>query len=276
MPNWYVTMAMARESLAIPDLISDPVLSGMISAVSRALDTYCGRWFFSVYQSRHYTAEMPRSINLRADLLSVTALATDGDGDRVYETAWSTTDYDLHPTNAAYDSPPAPYWELRVNPLSSLYLPQWPLAVQIAGWWGYFNSSDPAIATAQTSGGSQAPSVTNLAVSNSAEFQIGHTLFIGTQPEQLFVSGVEDSTHVTVERGVNGSTAATIAQSAPIRIASYPIISEAALSQLGFWMQNRAAPSGVVGIGDQTAIRLPQMNSSVRMMLDQFRRRGMA
>ena len=50
------------------------------------------------------------------DLLSVTTLKTDEDGDRTYEITWATTDYDLMPYNATLESQAQPYSHLQTTP----------------------------------------------------------------------------------------------------------------------------------------------------------------
>ena len=62
---------------------------------------------------------------------AITAVATDADGDRVFETTWAATDYRLYPL----DGPP--YRELRVDDAQGRYtLPVGQARLQLTGTWG--------------------------------------------------------------------------------------------------------------------------------------------
>src|SRR5688500_13366975 len=103
MPNLYSSLSAAKLHLGISDTTDDAKLLRILEAVSRDIDVYCARRFYVESRTRYYTAR--HGARLRVDdLLSVTTLETDEDGDRVYETSWATTDYDLEPYNALLES----------------------------------------------------------------------------------------------------------------------------------------------------------------------------
>lgn len=105
----YTTLANAKARIAIAtaDTADDTIIEAVINAVSRAIDGYCGRRFYAVAETRYYTPARSDAL-LVDDLVSVTSLATDQDGDLVYETAWAAGDYVLYPYNAALESVPGP------------------------------------------------------------------------------------------------------------------------------------------------------------------------
>ena len=88
-----------------------------LDAASRAVDGYCRRTFGqSSATARYYTPTDPLRLRVH-DLVSVSALATDEDGDLAWERSWSATDYLLFPTDAASGAweGARPYTEIRVS-----------------------------------------------------------------------------------------------------------------------------------------------------------------
>jgi hypothetical protein len=69
------------------------------------------------------------------DLVSVTTLKTDEDGDGVFERTWATTDYFLYPYNAALYG--APYTQIKRTVNGAYYFPRFGRYVQIVGTFGY-------------------------------------------------------------------------------------------------------------------------------------------
>lgn len=111
----YATVAELKSRSNITDATDDTVLASVLDAVSRQIDEHCSRRFYknSVDETRYYTAESPYLLFVD-DLVSVTTLYTDGDGDRTYESTWDTDDYDLEPVNASLTS--KPYTTIEVAP----------------------------------------------------------------------------------------------------------------------------------------------------------------
>lgn len=127
----------ARLQFQADDAADDTMLESIVQGVSRLIDNYCGRKFYAdtVDATRYYTAEFATVLFLDDDLISVTTLKTDADGDRTYETTWATTDYDLEPLNAALDG--APYTRISVPPSGNYTFPTIAKGVQLVGKFGY-------------------------------------------------------------------------------------------------------------------------------------------
>lgn len=139
--NGYCTLSdlYARyEALSADSDDLDAKLEGHIEAASRWIDAYCQRTFYAVTATRYFTAQTGLVCNVK-DLLTVTALKTDDDGDRTYETTWSTTDYDLMPANYP------PYQWLEVTPNGLYVFPLLTKSVEIEGTWGYVATAPPDI-----------------------------------------------------------------------------------------------------------------------------------
>ncbi len=138
MANEYATLAELKARLQITDSSSDDELSAVLEGCSRAIDDYCGRRIYAAPETRVFTAEDPDCVFV-GDLLSVTSLRTDEDGDRTYERTWAATDYDLGPDNAALDGRPYAWIETAPNGLYTF--PTQRRGVQITGSFGYASST---------------------------------------------------------------------------------------------------------------------------------------
>lgn len=137
--NGYTDLATVKSrcGITVTDTADDAILEAVITAVSRMIDNYCDRRFYSsdADEVRYFTATDTDELWC-GDLLSVTSLVTDDDGDRVYETTWAATDYELEPYNAAADG--EPYYLIRVAPNGNYAFPVGVAkGVQITGKFGY-------------------------------------------------------------------------------------------------------------------------------------------
>jgi len=145
--NGYATLSSIRARLGITgvsDTADDAVLEAVVESVSRAIDDFCGRRFYAATQTRYYSAKSGLRL-LVDDLLSVSSLKTDDDGDGTHETTWATTDYHLAPYNAQLDSPAQPYWRIEVSEGGDYWFPVGVRrGVEIVGSWG-FSASTPDV-----------------------------------------------------------------------------------------------------------------------------------
>jgi hypothetical protein len=138
--NNYCSVAELKAVLGIPaaDTADDSKMETVIMAVSRQIDGFTGRRFYttSAAETRAYTAQDYNILFLPDDLNSLTSLKTDQDGDGVFETTWATTDYTLMPKNASLDS--KPYTYIIPKPLGSYTFPSSiPNSVQVVGKFGW-------------------------------------------------------------------------------------------------------------------------------------------
>lgn len=132
-----LTELKAPERLNIAVTTYDASIEGVIEAISRAIDNHCGRRFYldASDATRYFTAELGDEL-YPGDLVSVTTLATDDDGNRVYETVWVTTDFDLWPSNAVLDG--EPYLTIQTTPQGNNTFPVgMKRGVKIIGKWGW-------------------------------------------------------------------------------------------------------------------------------------------
>ena len=139
--NAYCTLAELKASLAITDSVDDVPLEAAITAASRMIDDYTGRFFYrngttQAPVARYYTPLDPWTMNMD-DNYTITEVATDDNFNQTYDTVWSTSDYMLEPVNN-----PQRGWP--VNRILAIgryvwpyYLPQ---SCRITGIWGWVST----------------------------------------------------------------------------------------------------------------------------------------
>lgn len=141
--NGYLTTSEAQAYTGRQTADASGVLDDVVTACSRMIDRYCGRHFYTVTATRYFDADTPSLVKLGAynDLVSVTTLKSDDDGDGVYETTWTTTNYQLLPVGATSRAPVAePYTAIRL--LNSNDFDMYATSgrtglIEIAGSWGW-------------------------------------------------------------------------------------------------------------------------------------------
>lgn len=139
--NGYCTLDQLKASLSIQlgDEADDALLERAIEAASRSIDELCGRRFYSDTETRYYDPDAWDMIEVD-DLVSVTTVKTDEDQDRVYETTWAPTDFELDPA----DGPP--YTRIYATPTGSYAFPVLQRrAVQVAGTFGWTTPPMPVV-----------------------------------------------------------------------------------------------------------------------------------
>lgn len=131
----------ARLRIGQGDAEDDPLLAQQLVAATTQVQTFTGHVYTPTTLTRVYTAwDSGRLLLPRGhDLLSVTTLVTDQDGDRVYETTWATTDYDLEPANNAGEQ--KPYWAICTRWQGNFAFPVGVAqGIRITGQWGWWTT----------------------------------------------------------------------------------------------------------------------------------------
>ncbi len=211
----YVSLTGLKNRLGDAATTDDALYREQIEAASEHIDRSCDRTFRVYLATEYLTARVGGHIHLPTDLLAVTTLKTDDDGDRVYEDTWAATDYDLDPAQAA--SKRRPYWRISATPDGDYQFPVGVArGVEIVGRWGFWQDLG--------SRGTLGAAITDT-TGTSVTMTAGHgvealeTLLIDS--EQIYVTAVSTNT-LTVERGVNGTTAATHSNGATVQRYRYP------------------------------------------------------
>lgn len=138
--NGYTSLDDIKHRLGIDDSDDDTALESVITAVSRWIDSNRGRRFYTVSETRYYLADLDWLIDID-DLVSVTSIKTDPNGDATYTYTWASTDYLLTPFNAVAKG--QPYTHIETTPLGAFRFPVHPLTttrrsrIQVTGAFGY-------------------------------------------------------------------------------------------------------------------------------------------
>lgn len=165
----YASLAELKDRLCISDSDRDFALERCLEGASRWIEKQTARRFYTVSETRYYTAPRysswvaPSDISERPgggaqgfpiDDLVVPivdddpvypTLQTDEDGDRVYEVTWTYgTDFWLEPFNAAADG--LPYRRIERNGSTGRYFfPRLRGAISLTGSFGYASSTPAEI-----------------------------------------------------------------------------------------------------------------------------------
>ncbi len=226
MTNLYCDLSTFKARMGISGTSDDAALLTLLEHVSRAIDTHCNRFFYVKTETRYYDG-CRSPLALDQDLAAVTALATDDNGDgAAWETAWAATDYELLPLNGS------PKSAIAVTPWGKKadFLPGQRKALQVAGRWGYEETTEDSGADINE-GGAFSSSDATLTVTDGTKFKTGQTIKI--ESEQLYISAISGN-NLTVKRGVNGTAAASHADASDIMIVRYPApVVEACLALAG-------------------------------------------
>jgi hypothetical protein len=146
--QFYTSVEELKDRLQITDTASDMQLALAVQAAARAIEGFTGRFFWKVAETRTYQPYSIYELPID-DLVSITALNVDYDGDGIYETPWvQHTDYELQighdEFNANVTGEARPFTLVRsVNASGGgRFFPFiWPYSkwdrIQIIGTWGW-------------------------------------------------------------------------------------------------------------------------------------------
>lgn len=144
--NAAATLPQLQARLGIGDSQDDAMLEASLTAITREIEQYTRHVYYATTATRVYTPTHASWLLLPPghDLLSVTALKTDEDDDRVYEATWATTDYDLEPANNGVDG--LPYWAVCTRTSGQYAFPAGiARGVSITGSWGFSTTAPDTI-----------------------------------------------------------------------------------------------------------------------------------
>jgi len=126
----YCTLNEVKDELGITVEDNDFTLMGMILQVKGIIDNWCNRDFLAATATRYFDGGNPLFID---DLVSVTTLKLDEDGDATFESTLADTDYLLYPLNKY------PKTTIKLSEASNYggFANGVRKGVEIAGSWGY-------------------------------------------------------------------------------------------------------------------------------------------
>jgi hypothetical protein len=239
--NLYATLNDIK-ALLVTESVNDEQLLRVLEAASRQIEKpkLTGRYFYA-YEGKKYFDGAGSKFWLPDDILSITTLKLDQDGDGVYETPLDPTDYILYPLNTY------PKIRLEINPQGdySGFAFGIPKGIEIAGVFGYADSATPYEARTTLVSNITAI-ITTVPATDSGLLKTGETIRIGS--EQMFIEGINAS-NLTCKRGVNGTTAAVHTALDPIYSYTYPgdIVQATLIMAMRAWKRKDSAYQDVVG-----------------------------
>lgn len=207
MPNVYADIFDLMERLSISENDSrQGQLANILEVSSRWVDAQTGHRFYAVSETRYYNAQdrflpsaawsldtlerpfgSPQRIEID-DVLSVSQVATDEDGDGTYERVWNSgSDYWLGPRNAPANG--RPYRYLNRSAATSRYLfPMWEESISVTGSFGWCVIADRPADIAELTlmvGEVLGTTLTDLAQPGVQTYNITQQLSVVMAPEEL-------------------------------------------------------------------------------------------
>ena len=274
MTHAYITLDALKgaSALNITGTANDDRLLRLAEAASSVIDRWCNRHFFARRATLRFDGSGEATLGV-PDLVSV-----DSNGVRTYgsgyggapATVWDADDYNLLPFNAdpaSVGNPISrPYTRLLATGTGGRSC--FPLGrgnVEVSGVWGWWQHIRSASQVVNAAADADATTLTvSASQQDRTEIAAGHTLLIGD--EQVYVRA-HDSGMLTVERGVNGTTAADITIGSSIAIYEYPPpVSEAALL-----LAARMWRGALGGVDDWQAGEIG-MDSDIGLLLSPYRK----
>lgn len=276
--NLYADLGHFRRAFlnaSAPDTVDQTGILRILKSASRAVDGYCDRHFYVVDATRYLDGN-GGDLLFVPDLVSISTLKLDEDTDGTYEvTLTINSDYwAIH--YGARDQDSLPYTALKLNRWQgsrSNFL-DLPRLVEIVGSWGYTADVDRVTgSTVQDDPLAADATELNVTAGTGDElYEEGQTLLLGS--EQVHLTGI-DNDALTIERGINGTTAASHDQDTLIdRYCYIPEVVEATLIQAGrLWKRRETAYSTIIQEPAIGTIEVYKgLDPDVRMLLNPFRK----
>ncbi len=264
----YVGRNDLKQSLGSTLANEDIALRRALEGVSEQIDRWLDRTFQPYQASRVYTAADAWSLTVD-DLLSVSAVRFDQDGDRTYEVALTTSDWELGPVNAPVRR--EPYQFVDMQPNGSYRFDRTRRGVQIAGTWGYWQELGNVGARLSTTLDATS---TSFALASSTTLQPQQTVLLGS--EQIYIGELSTAGVASVERGVNGTSATSHTTADAISVYRYPPpITEACRLQTLRLHKRKDAPLGIVSGGldmREDVVEVMRFDPDVEQLLKTYRR----
>ena len=243
----------------------------LLEAASRAVDKYCHRVFYAFSGTRYYAGAGTKLFFGEDDVLSLTTLKTDEDGDGTFEnTLTENTDYFLLPLNLF----PKTRAELNTQGNYSGFGLGSIRGAQVIGLFGY---GDGKSATPWVDSGAILVNFISdpvLEVDYIEPFSMGQTVLLDA--EQMYITEVSAGNQLTVTRAVNGTAQADHNAGTIIYIIDYPEeIQEAAIMLAArLWKRKDSAYAQVLSTSELGTFSVFRgLDDDVKMLLSQYVKR---
>ena len=170
-------------------------------------------------------------------------------------------DFFLTPYNST------PKIELKMNEDTAKALNSGQQTLSILGTWGYSNDLSGSLTT---TGAITSTTVVSWGVNSSSDLEVATTILVDS--EQMYITGISSNT-LTVERGVNGTTAATHSAGADVYTYIYPSDVVSVCLDLGriFFRDRDSGSTLTIGTGEQNVTKSSVDAVSVLKTLNAYR-----
>ena len=238
-----LTMLKSASYLNISVTTHDVYFRRLLEQASRMIDKYCDRYFYCYSGTKYYDGAI--IIYPKDDILSITTLKTNEDGDATFENTFTTSDYHLYPLNDL------PKIRVEINPDGDYgsFASGIKKGVQIIGIFGYGDgwSATPYSNSGTTTNEALDATETDVDVVSGLALAVGQTILI--ESEQMYISSIS-SNILTVKRGINGTTATTHDTLKIIYIYEYPqpIVQACLIMVMRAWKRKDSAFQDVVSL----------------------------
>jgi hypothetical protein len=135
--NGYCSLNELKASLRITDNVDDALLELAVESASREIDSSCERTFYNMGTATRYFVAQDAFYTEIDDLISITHLKTDPDGDGSYTITWSVGDYQLEPLNGFVSGIVSPSTGIRAKDTYLFPLEEGEALVEVRGVWGW-------------------------------------------------------------------------------------------------------------------------------------------
>ena len=141
--NGYATLTEVKAAARIPtgDTLDDDLLEVSIEAASREIDSYCERVFYQTGSAGTPVARVyiPEDLFVvqTDDIISVTTLKTDSNGDGTFDQTWASSDYQLEPLNGKLAGQAWAYTRIRAAENYLFPVENGLALVKVTGVWGW-------------------------------------------------------------------------------------------------------------------------------------------
>jgi len=205
--NSYASLTELKNILSITSTTDDVAMRKILEAASRSIETYCNRRFYSTTETKYFNGAVTLWV---PDLLSITTLKTDEDGDGTFENTFDGTagtgDYIKYGTGLEDSLNTFPYTRLEINTNGDYgsFASGVKRGVEIVGVWGYGDgtTATPYVTDTTTAEAIDAGEVA-IDVTSATNLSAGVTILV--ESEQMYITSIATNT-ITVEKGVNGTT----------------------------------------------------------------------
>lgn len=223
----------------------DADLRRILENASIQIDDLCHRSFQPIEGIQYSDGQGSTLMFKYFDILSLSAFKLDQDGSGNYATTITTDDYVMYPLNHPAKT------HCKISNRSSIggFASNIKAGVKLTGVFGYgdgksatpYYLSGDSLAAAITT-----TTATTLTVSTGTLFSAGNAIRVDS--EQMYVKSVSSNT-LTIDRGCNGTTAATHLISTTIYIYSYPgpIVEATLLLASRDWKRRESPTMATVG-----------------------------